>query len=105
MGGGDVQSAVEASQAMSLEWTWWAPSPRISQMPASGSVQRFVPLYHPAAALYNGALLRTLEEDMRLVRGYLDDAQAERDRQQREQAEAAARTATVRAADEQLTLF
>ena len=29
-----------ASQAMSLEWTWWAPSPRISQMPASGSVQR-----------------------------------------------------------------
>src|SRR6202035_2971311 len=29
----------------------------------------YVPLYHPAAALYNGGLLRTLEEDMGRVRG------------------------------------
>jgi len=29
-----------ASQAMSLEWTWWAPSPRISQIPAHAAVWR-----------------------------------------------------------------
>jgi uracil-DNA glycosylase len=40
----------------------------------------YVPLYHPAAALYNGALLRTLEEDMQLVRGYLAEAEEERRR-------------------------
>jgi DNA polymerase len=38
----------------------------------------YVPLYHPAAALYNGSLMRTLEEDMLKVRGYLDAAEAER---------------------------
>lgn len=38
----------------------------------------YVPLYHPAAALYNGSLMRTLEEDMRRVRGYLDEAAAAR---------------------------
>ena len=38
----------------------------------------FVPLYHPAAALYNGGLMRTLEEDMLRVRGYLDEADRER---------------------------
>jgi DNA polymerase len=65
----------------------------------------YVPLFHPAAALYNASLLRTLEEDMQRVRGYLDEAQAERERQQREQAEEAARIAAVRTADEQLTLF
>jgi DNA polymerase len=65
----------------------------------------YVPLFHPAAALYNASLLRTLEEDMQRVRGYLDEAQAERERQQREQAEEAARVAAVRTADEQLTLF
>jgi DNA polymerase len=65
----------------------------------------YVPLFHPAAALYNASLMRTLEEDMQRVRGYLDEAQAERERQQREQAEEAARAAAVRAADEQLTLF
>jgi DNA polymerase len=65
----------------------------------------YVPLFHPAAALYNASLLRTLEEDMQRVRGYLDEAQAERERQQREQVEEEARAAAVRAADEQLTLF
>ncbi|MGI8848473.1 MAG: uracil-DNA glycosylase family protein [Candidatus Dormibacteria bacterium] len=38
----------------------------------------YVPLYHPAAALYNGSLMRTLEADMQRVRGYLDDAAAAR---------------------------
>jgi uracil-DNA glycosylase family 4 len=40
----------------------------------------FVPLYHPAAALYNGGLRETLESDMRRVRGYLADAEAARAR-------------------------
>jgi uracil-DNA glycosylase len=40
----------------------------------------FVPLYHPAAALYNGGLKETLEADMRRVRGYLNDAEATRAR-------------------------
>ena len=39
----------------------------------------YVPLYHPAAALYNASLLETLQQDMRLVRGYLDEAAAERE--------------------------
>ena len=38
----------------------------------------YVPLYHPAAALYNGSLMRTLEDDMAKVRGYLDEAEAQR---------------------------
>jgi uracil-DNA glycosylase family 4 len=61
----------------------------------------YVPLYHPAAALYNGALLRTLEEDMRLVRGYLDDAEAERRRLSGQEAAALA----VEEPREQLSLF
>lgn len=65
----------------------------------------YVPLFHPAAALYNASLLRTLEEDMQRVRGYLDDAQAERERDAREREAEAVRTAAVRTADEQLTLF
>jgi len=40
----------------------------------------FVPLYHPAAALYNAGLKDTLEADMRRVRGYLADAEAARAR-------------------------
>lgn len=65
----------------------------------------YVPLFHPAAALYNASLLRTLEEDMQRVRGYLDDAQAEREQRRREAEQEAARAAAVRAPDEQLTLF
>ncbi|HEV3231473.1 MAG TPA: uracil-DNA glycosylase [Candidatus Dormibacteraeota bacterium] len=32
----------------------------------------YVPLYHPAAALYNGFLVETLKQDMIKVRGYID---------------------------------
>ena len=63
----------------------------------------YVPLYHPAAALYNGALLHTLEDDMRLVRGYLDEAAAERERVRVEAAAGAALEAER--ARTQLTLF
>jgi DNA polymerase len=38
----------------------------------------YVPLYHPAAALYQGSLMRTLEDDMLKVRGYLNEAEARR---------------------------
>jgi uracil-DNA glycosylase len=65
----------------------------------------YVPLYHPAAALYNAQLLRTLEEDMQRVRGYLDEAEAERERRQREQIAEEARAVAIRTADEQLSLF
>lgn len=38
----------------------------------------YVPLFHPAAALYNGSLRDTLFDDMKRVRGYLDEAEARR---------------------------
>ena len=38
----------------------------------------YVPLYHPAAALYNGSLMATLQQDMQKVRGYLDEAEGAR---------------------------
>jgi uracil-DNA glycosylase family 4 len=38
----------------------------------------YVPLYHPAAALYNGSMMATLQQDMQKVRGYLDAAEAAR---------------------------
>jgi DNA polymerase len=64
----------------------------------------YVPLYHPAAALYNGSMMRTLEEDMLKVRTYLDQAA-----DARRHAAAAAGTipavAAGVAADAQLTLF
>jgi uracil-DNA glycosylase len=54
-------------------------------LPGSGSISRvhgqifmrsgvaFMPVYHPAAALHNGSLVRDLEQDFDKVRGYLDD--------------------------------
>jgi DNA polymerase len=59
-------------------------------LPGSGGITRnhgqrirrgdrtYVPLYHPAAALYNASLMDTLTDDMKRVRGYLADAEAER---------------------------
>jgi DNA polymerase len=64
----------------------------------------YVPLYHPAAALYNGSLLATLQDDMGKVRGYLDDAEAERARAAA-QAMSDAEADAVAAAHEQMTLF
>jgi DNA polymerase len=43
----------------------------------------YVPLYHPAAALYNGSLRETLFADMRRVRGYLEEAEAMRTARER----------------------
>jgi uracil-DNA glycosylase family 4 len=36
-----------------------------------------VPMYHPAAALHQGSLRRTIEEDFRKVPGYLEQARRE----------------------------
>jgi uracil-DNA glycosylase family 4 len=38
----------------------------------------YVPLYHPAAALYNGFLVDTLKADFARVRGYIDVIEARR---------------------------
>jgi DNA polymerase len=56
----------------------------------------YVPLYHPAAALYNGFLVETLEADFRRVREYIDVIEARR------RAESPAVDPTP---EEQLTLF
>jgi DNA polymerase len=64
----------------------------------------YVPLYHPAAALYNGSLLATLQDDMRKVREYLDEAEAERARVAA-QAMSDADAEAVAAAHEQMSLF
>jgi DNA polymerase len=65
----------------------------------------YVPLYHPAAALYNGSLLATLEEDMRRVRGYLDEAEAERLLAAQREAQERARTQVAEPWHEQMSLF
>ena len=62
----------------------------------------YVPLYHPAAALYNGSLMSTLQADMQRVRGYLDEAEAAR-RARADAEQAAGRAAAV--AESQLSLF
>jgi uracil-DNA glycosylase len=63
----------------------------------------YVPLYHPAAALYNGSLMATLQDDMRRVRGYLEEAEAERLLAAQREAQAAQQAAEP--AHEQLPLF
>ncbi len=65
----------------------------------------YVPLYHPAAALYNGSMLATLQDDMRKVRQYLDEAEAERARQAAATAMSDAEAEAVAAAHEQMSLF
>jgi len=59
-------------------------------LPGAGSITRlhgervrrgdrvYVPLYHPAAALYNASLLSTLRDDMARVRSYLEEEEARR---------------------------
>ena len=64
----------------------------------------YVPLYHPAAALYNGGMLATLEADMQRVRRYLDEAQARRDAA-KARAAAAEPQPDADPAREQLSLF
>jgi DNA polymerase len=65
----------------------------------------YVPLYHPAAALYNGSMLATLQEDMAKVRQYLDEAEAERARAAGIAVMSDAEAEAVAAAHEQMTLF
>jgi DNA polymerase len=65
----------------------------------------FVPLYHPAAALYNAALKETLEEDMRRVRGYLNDAEATRARRAGGATASELRDAVAAPGGDQMDLF
>jgi uracil-DNA glycosylase family 4 len=65
----------------------------------------YVPLYHPAAALYNGTLMRTLEEDMLKVRQYLDDADRERARRAAETAAQTLAAIQPPVSHDQLSLF
>ncbi|HVC42549.1 MAG TPA: uracil-DNA glycosylase [Candidatus Saccharimonadales bacterium] len=86
-------------------------------LPAAGGISRlhgervrrndrvFVPLYHPAAALYNGALKETLEADMRRVRGYLADAEAARARRATGASASELRRVAAAAAGAQMDLF
>ncbi len=60
----------------------------------------YMPMYHPAAALYNSLLLKTLEEDFRLVPRHL-----ERINQRLARAAAPAPAAPTPAPEEQLRLF
>jgi uracil-DNA glycosylase family 4 len=62
----------------------------------------YVPLYHPAAALYNATLMDTLETDMRRVREYLADAEAERARRA---SPASAVAAAAAVSGDQMDLF
>lgn len=39
----------------------------VSTAPLFGKLQHFLPLYHPAAALYNGSLRATLKEDFKKI--------------------------------------
>ncbi|GAC1572451.1 MAG: type-4 uracil-DNA glycosylase [Candidatus Dormibacteria bacterium] len=62
----------------------------------------YVPLYHPAAALYNGSLRETLFADMKRVRSYLDEADVLRTAHHAAQPTA---DSAARAAVDQLSLF
>ena len=59
----------------------WFPNGSIGSLRAKarrfGGVTLF-PLYHPAAALHNGGLRATIEEDFRKLRALLDQLEAER---------------------------
>ena len=65
----------------------------------------YVPLYHPAAALYNGSLKETLEADMRRVRGYLNDAEAARARRAGGATGSEMRAVAAAAGGDQMDLF
>jgi DNA polymerase len=58
----------------------------------------YIPIYHPAAALYNSFLMGPLEQDFKAVKAHLDRVE------ERRQVVAAA-TAPVVKPEEQLTLF
>ena len=60
----------------------------------------YIPVYHPAAALYNSFLMKPLEQDFQAVRAHLDQMDARKTVEA-----AAARPAVGVRPEEQLTLF
>jgi DNA polymerase len=63
----------------------------------------YIPIYHPATALYNSFMLKPLEQDFQAVRAHLDRMAARR--AAATQVTAAAQPAAAARAEEQLTLF
>jgi uracil-DNA glycosylase family 4 len=59
----------------------------------------YIPIYHPAAALYNSFLMGPLEQDFKAVKAHLDRVA------ERREALAAAAAGPVQKPEEQLTLF
>jgi DNA polymerase len=59
-----------------------------------------VPMYHPAAALHQGSLRRTIEEDFKKIPGYLEQA-----RQEMQPAQPVLAAATAAPQVEQMKLF
>jgi glutathione S-transferase len=60
----------------------------------------YIPIYHPAAALYNSFLMKPLEQDFQAVRAHLDRMAA-----RKAAAQAAAQPVAAARPEEQLTLF
>jgi len=58
----------------------------------------YIPIYHPAAALYNSFLMGPLEQDFKAVKAHLD-------RMEERRKAVAAATAPLAKPEEQLTLF
>lgn len=64
------------------------PGERISRIhgkPKQVGTRLVVPMYHPAAALHNGALRSTIEEDFRQLPKFLADREAERSKRRQEE--------------------
>ncbi len=54
------------------------PISRCHGSPIRADGRVYLPVYHPAAALYNGGLLATLRDDFRRLRELLDELEADR---------------------------
>jgi DNA polymerase len=50
---------------------------RAHGQPRKVNGQWVVPMYHPAAALHQGSLRRTIEDDFKKIPGFLDQARRE----------------------------
>jgi hypothetical protein len=59
----------------------------------------YIPIYHPAAALYNSFLMGPLEQDFKAVKAHLDRVE------ERRQVVATTAAEPVAKPEEQLTLF
>ncbi len=64
------------------------PGERISKIhgkPKRAGTRLVVPMYHPAAALHNGSLRSTIEDDFKQLPKFLDEQETERSKRQQEE--------------------